>query len=172
MDYAFTKRTRKHTLAQKEIDDKLFSIESKFAEEISRGVYDEDIIEQFTNKTFKVLEPKPVLGYKPLLLADVTRIPIKQRIILFSATRLESPRRETLNKIIEELKNDVQYNYTWIGILSGSGFSKKNLEFIEKFYDPGFAVGLIDAVTKKLYLNRNTEEGKHFDKMLLSECVR
>ena len=172
MDYAFTKRTRKHTLDQKDINDKLFSIESRFAEEISAGVSDEDIIEQFTNKTFKILEPKSVLGYKPLLLADATRIPIKQRIILFSATRLESPRRETLNKIIEELKNDVQYNYTWIGVLSGSGFSKRNLEFIEKFYDPGFAVGLIDAVTKKLYVNRNTEEGKHFDKMLLSECVR
>jgi hypothetical protein len=77
-----------------------------------------------------------------------------------------------VNKIIEELKKDVYFNYTWIGILSGSGFSKRNLEFAEKFDYPGFAVGLIDAVTKKLYVNRNTEEGKHFDKMLLSECVR
>ena len=57
-------------------------------------------------------------------------------------------------------------------ILSGSGFSKRNIEFAEKFNYPGFAVGLIDAVTKKLYVNRNTEEGKNFDKMLLSECVR
>ena len=172
MDYAFTKRTRKHTLDQKQINDKLFSIESKFAEEISAGVSDEDIIEQFTNKTFKILEPKSVLGYRPLLLADATLIPIKQRIILFSATRLESPRRETLRKIIDQLDEDVQYNYNWIGILSGSGFSKRNIEFIEKFNRPGFAVGLIDAVTKKLHVNRNTEEGKHFDKMLLSECVR
>ena len=172
MDYAFTKRTRKHTLSQKEINDKLFSIESKFAEEISDGVDNGDVIEQFTNKNFKILEPKPFLNYVPLLLADSTRIPIKQRILLFSATRLQSPRRETVNKIIEELKKDVYFNYTWIGILSGSGFSKRNLEFVEKFDYPGFAVGLIDAVTKKLYVNRNTEEGKHFDKMLLSECVR
>ena len=77
-----------------------------------------------------------------------------------------------MRKIIDELDADVQYNYNWIGILSGSGFSKRNLEFIDKFNQPGFAVGLIDAVTKKLYVNRNTEEGKHFDKMLLSECVR
>jgi hypothetical protein len=172
MDYAFTKRTRKHTLAQTEISDKLFSIESKFAEEISGGVDDEDVIEQFTNKPFKILKPMPCLGYTPLLHADSTRIPIKQRILLFSATRLQSPRRETVDKIIEELKKDVHYNYTWIGILSGSGFSKRNLEFAEKFNYPGFAVGLIDAVTKKLYVNRNTEEGKNFDQMLLSECVR
>ena len=73
---------------------------------------------------------------------------------------------------MHELKKDVHFNYTWIGILSGSGFSKRNLEYAEKFDNPGFAVGLIDAVTKKLYVNRNTEEGKHFDKMLLSECIR
>tara|TARA_B110000196_G_scaffold308372_1_gene308940 strand:+ start:1 stop:1008 length:1008 start_codon:yes stop_codon:yes gene_type:complete len=172
MDYAFTKRTGKHTLAQKEISDKLFSIESKFAEEISGGVDDKDVIEQFTNKPFKILKPIPCLGYVPLLHADSTRIPIKQRILLFSATQLQSPRRETVDKIIEELKKDVYYNYTWIGILSGSGFSKRNIEFAEKFNYPGFAVGLIDAVTKKLYVNRDTEEGKNFDKMLLSECVR
>ena len=172
MDYAFTKRTRKHTIDQKQINEKLFSIESKFANEICMGIVDGDVVEQFTNKNFKILEPKSIAGYKPLLLADVTRIPIKQRVLLFSATHLQSPRRETLRKIIGELKKDVQYNYNWIGLLSGSGFSKKNLDYIEKFHDPGFSVGLIDAVTKKLYLNRNTEEGKHFDKMLLSECIR
>jgi len=172
MDYAFTKRTRKHTLSQKDINDKLFTIESTFAEEISDGIIKKDVVEQFTNRNFVILKPQSYLSYTPLLHADSTRIPIKQRILLFSATRLASPRRETVQKIIDELKKDVHFNYTWIGILSGSGFSKRNLEYAEKFDNPGFAVGLIDAVTKKLYVNRNTEEGKHFDKMLLSECVR
>jgi len=173
MDYAFTKRTRKHTFAEKNIDDELKSIEKQFAEEIGRGIDDEDIVEQFTNKSFKRLgNPKSVFGYVPLLLADSTRIPIKQRILLFSATGLQSPRRESLDKIILELKKDIRYNYTWIGILSGSGFSKRNLDFAKKFHFPGFGIGLIDAVTKQLFVNRNTEEGKYFDKMLLSECIR
>ena len=62
MDYAFTKRTRKHTLSQKDINDKLFSIESTFAEEISKGVIvKKDVVEQFTNKNFVILKPQSVI---------------------------------------------------------------------------------------------------------------
>jgi hypothetical protein len=106
-----------------------------------------------------------------MFLAHSTRIPIKQRLLLFSASSLISPRRDTLEKIIQELKKDTMYNYTWIGLLSGAGFSDRNVQYVNSFDSPGFGVGLIDSITKELYVNTTTEEGRHFEKMLLSECI-
>lgn len=171
MDYAFTKRTRKHTNNSKEIRGKLLNIEKTFADEIKYGVKDEEIREQFTNKNFTSQENKAFLGYKTIFLAHSTKIPIKQRLILFAASSLESPRIKTIDNIVSELKKDTQYNYTWIGILSGSGFSENELEYVNNFNYPGFGIGLIDAVTKKLYVSRKTEEGRNMEKMLLSECI-
>ena len=171
MDYAFTKRTRQHTLAPNDIQKKLMMIEKRFAEEIRKGVKDEEIKEQFTNKKFSERDGKAILGYRTLFEADSTRIPIKQRMLLFSATSLKSPRRDTMNEIIKELRKDTEYNYTWIGVLSGSGFSDRNLEYVQNFNIPGFGIGLIDAITKRLYVNRKTEEGGYMEKMLLSECI-
>ena len=171
MDYAFTKRTRQHTLAPDDIHKKLTAIEKKFADEIRKGVKDEEIKEQFTNKKFSERDGKAIMGYDTLFEASATRIPIKQRMLLFSATSLKSPRRETVSEIIKELKKDTEYNYTWIGILSGSGFSNRNLEYVQSFNTPGFGIGLIDAITKRLYVNRETEEGGYMERMLLSECI-
>ena len=171
MDYAFTKRTRKHTTNTKNIRQKLLNIEKTFANEIKHGVKTEEIREQFTNKNFTAQEDKAILGYKTIFLAHSTKIPIKQRLILFSASSLESPRQETVDKIVSELKKDTQYNYTWIGILSGAGFSESGLDYAKNFNRPGFSIGLIDAVTKRLHVNRKTEEGRSMEKMLLSECI-
>ena len=171
MDYAFTKRTRKHTTTTKQIRHNLLKIEKNFATEIKQGVKSEDIREQFTNKGFTKQDDKSVLGYKTIFLAHSTKIPIKQRLVLFSASSLESLRKEEIDKIVSELKKDTQYNYTWIGILSGAGFSESGLDYIQNFNHPGFGVGLIDAVTKRLHVNRKTEEGKILEKMLLSECI-
>ena len=171
MDYAFTKRTRRHTTNTKQIRTKLVNIERAFADEIRYGVQTEEIREQFTNKKFTVQEDKAILGFKSIFLAHSTRIPIKQRLILFSAALLEPSKKETVDKIVTELKKDTQYNYTWIGILSGSGFSESGLEYAKNFDHPGFGIGLIDAVTKRLHVNRKTEEGRSMEKMLLSECI-
>ncbi len=171
MDYAFTKRTRKHTRKKKLIPEQLLEIEKKFAKEIEDGVKTGQIKEQFTNKLFVPQEEKSYLGYRTMFLAHSTLIPIKQRLLLFSASSLVSPRRDTLEKIIKELKKDTTYNYTWIGLLSGAGFSDRNVQYVNSFDSPGFGVGLIDSITKELYVNTTTEEGRHFEKMLLSECI-
>jgi hypothetical protein len=55
--------------------------------------------------------------------------------------------------------------------LSGAGFSDRNVQYVNSFDSPGFGVGLIDSITKELYVNTTTEEGRHFEKMLLSECI-
>ena len=52
MDYAFTKRTREHTSSLDEIHKKLIKIENNFANEFRRAVKNEEITEQFTNKSF------------------------------------------------------------------------------------------------------------------------
>mgnify|MGYP005634142471 FL=1 len=171
MDYAFTKRTRKHTHQPKEIPENLLRIEQNFADEIREGVKTEEIREQFTNKKFAPQEEKSYLGYRTMFLAHSTKIPIKQRLILFSASSLKSPRRDTVDALVSELKKDTQYNYTWIGILSGAGFSTRNLEYVQNFNYPGFGLGLIDSITKRLHVNRKTEEGRYMEKMLLSECI-
>jgi len=171
MDYAFTKRTRKHTNSIDQIHLKLLSIENSFAQEIRDGVRMGEIVEQFTNKQFIPQENTNILGYKTTFFAHTTKIPIKQRLVLFSKSLLKKPRTEEVDKIVSELKKDTQYNYTWIGILSGSGFSERGLDYAKNFNHLGFGLGLIDAVTKRLYINRGTEEGKNLEKMLLSECI-
>jgi hypothetical protein len=171
MDYAFTKRTRRHTSSLDQIHLNLQKIENSFADEIREGVRSEEIKEQFTYKKFITQDNKTVLGYRTIFFAHATKIPIKQRIVLFSKSELKKPRTGEMDKIISELKKDTQYNYTWIGILSGSGFGDNGLEYAKNFNQPGFGLGLIDAVTKRLYVNRNTEEGKTLEKMLLSECI-
>ena len=56
--------------------------------------------------------------------------------------------------------------------MSGNGFSPEMIDFVET-YDkkPGIGIGLIDAVTKRLIVNKNTDEGKKLNLMFLSECL-
>jgi len=171
MDYAFTKRTRQHTSSLDNIYKKLLEIESNFAYEFYKGVKSGDIKDQFTNKLFVPQENKSFLGYQSIYHAHVTKIPIKQRLILFSRTSLKDPKLESMKGIIEELKKDTGYNYTWAGLLSGAGFKEAAFDYVNDFNTPGIGFGLIDAVTKKIYVNRTTEEGKILEKMFLSECI-
>ena len=171
MDYAFTKRTGKDTYPNDQIDLKLMKIENTFAEEIRDGVRTGEIKEQFTNKKFTPQENKVFLGYETIFSTHSTKIPIKQRLVLFSKTSLKKPRIQEVDKIVSELKKDTQYNYTWICILSGSGFGVNGTDYAKNFNQPGFGLGLIDAVTKRLYVNRETEEGRNLEQMLLSECI-
>jgi len=55
--------------------------------------------------------------------------------------------------------------------MSGSGFGEDSFEYALSYNNPGIGLGLIDAVTKRLYVNRNSEEGKILEKMFLSECI-
>jgi len=104
MDYAFTKRTGKHTISMNEIYQRLYSIEIGFAEDFMDGVKRGDISEEFTGKKFVEQKTKIVQGYQSIYHAHVTRIPIKQRLIIFSKTSLKVPRQETMKNIIDELK--------------------------------------------------------------------
>ena len=171
MDYAFTKRTHQHTRSLENIYKKLLEIESNFANEFRNGVKSGEIKELFTNKEFVIKENKSFLGYQSTFHAHVTKIPIKQRLVMFSRTSLKDPKIETVKKILEELKKDTGYNYTWVGLLSGSGFNDEGFDYVKSYNNPGIGLALIDAVTKKLYVNKSTEEGKILEKMFLSECI-
>ena len=111
------------------------------------------------------------MGISSIYHAHVTRIPIKQRLVLFSRTSLKDQKIDTMKKILEELKKDTGYNYTWVGLLSGSGFNEEEFDHVKNYNSPGIGLGLVDAVTKKLYVNKKTEEGKILEKMFLSECI-
>ena len=39
------------------------------------------------------------------------------------------------------------------------------------FNESGIGFGLIDAVTKKLYVNKKSNEGEKLNQMFLSECI-
>jgi len=55
--------------------------------------------------------------------------------------------------------------------MSGNGFSPEMIDFAETYDKPGIGLGLIDAVTKRLTVNKNTDEGKKLNLMFLSECL-
>ena len=55
--------------------------------------------------------------------------------------------------------------------MSGNGFSPEMIDYTENFDKPGIGLGLIDAVTKRLTVNKKTEEGKKLNLMFLSECL-
>ena len=55
--------------------------------------------------------------------------------------------------------------------MSGSGFSPEMIDYAVNFDKQGVGLGLIDAVTKRLIVNKKTEEGKHLNQMFLSECI-
>ena len=70
-----------------------------------------------------------------------------------------------------EIKAKQDFQYTWIGLMSGSGFSWEAIEYNKSFNEPGIGFGLVDAVTKKLFVNKETNEGKKLNQMFLSECI-
>ena len=55
--------------------------------------------------------------------------------------------------------------------MSGSGFTHAVLDYVKTFNEQGIGLGLIDAVTKQLIVNKDTNEGTHLNQMFLSECI-
>jgi hypothetical protein len=55
--------------------------------------------------------------------------------------------------------------------MSGSGFTHEVLDYVKNFREQGIGLGLIDAVTKQLIVNKETDEGGHLNQMFLSECI-
>ena len=126
------------------------------------------------NKVLEIgmISSHTIAGYKPILLAELTeRTPIHQRLIIFSRTQLKEPKINEIKNIIMEIKAKQDFQYTWIGLMSGSGFSWEAIEYNKSFNEPGIGFGLVDAVTKKLFVNKETNEGKKLNQMFLSECI-
>ena len=171
MDYAFTKKTGTHTHAKSEITTVLHRIEDNFTKEFRDGISNSQITDPFTGKTFLERKIESFAAYPTLLSAHVTRSPIKQRLLLFSRIALKGERVDELEKIIAEILTSPGYNYHWIGLMSGSGFSPEMIDYAVNFDKQGVGLGLIDAVTKRLIVNKKTEEGKHLNQMFLSECI-
>ena len=85
---------------------------------------------------------------------------------------IKDPKIVELKEIIKDVKaKSNQYNYDWIGIMSGSGFTHEVLDYVKGFHEQGIGLGLIDAVTKQLIVNKETDEGAHLNQMFLSECI-
>ena len=174
MDFAFTKRTGRNTKKREEIDAELMRIEKLFTNEFENGVRDGHIKDPFTEQSFRNKDDTnhAIAGYKPILLAELTeRTPIHQRLIIFSRTQLKEPKINEIKNIIMEIKAKQDFQYTWIGLMSGSGFSWEAIEYNKSFNEPGIGFGLVDAVTKKLFVNKETNEGKKLNQMFLSECI-
>ena len=174
MDFAFSKRTGRNTKKRDQVDDELVRIEKLFTKEFENGVRDGHIKDPFTEHSFRNKNDgnNAIAGYKPILLAELTeKTPIHQRLLIFSRTRLKEPKINEIKKIIMEIKAKQDFQYTWIGLMSGSGFSWEAIEYNKSFNEPGIGFGLVDAVTKKLFVNKETNEGKKLNQMFLSECI-
>ena len=176
MDFAFTKRTGRNTKKREQVDAELLRIEKQFTKEFENGIRDGHIKDPFTAHNFRnrddVNSFPTIAGYKPILVAELTeRTPIHQRLLIFSRTRLNEPKINEIKKIIIEIKAKQDFQYTWIGLMSGSGFSWEAIEYNNTFNEPGIGLGLVDAVTKKLFVNKETSEGKKLNQMFLSECI-
>lgn len=170
MDYAFTKKTGLHTKQPEEILNVVEGIEEKFAGEFQKAVNASQITDPFTEKPFITQKNKSFAGYDSLYCAHLTRSPIQQRMLIFSRTKLKIPRIEEVKKIVLDVQTD-SYNYNWIGIMSGTGFTHEVIDYVQTFDKPGIGIGLIDAVTKQLTVTKKTNEGKNLNQMFLSECI-
>ncbi len=171
MDYAFTKKTGTHTHPKSQISTVLHKIEDNFTKEFSDGISKSHIVDPFTGATFLPRKRESYAGYSTLLSAHVTRSPIKQKLLIFSRISLKENRIIELEKIIDEIRASHEYQYHWVGLMSGNGFSPEMIDYTENFDKPGIGLGLIDAVTKRLTVNKKTEEGKKLNLMFLSECL-
>ena len=172
MDYAFTKKTGIHTQSSAEIPGVLRGIEDRFTKEFEDAIKTSQIVEPFNKATFLKRETEVFAEYPTLLAAHVTKTPIKQRLLIFSRTSLKEPKIDELKKIIKDVKaKSNQYNYDCIGIMAGSGFTHEVLDYVKSFHEQGIGLGLIDAVTKQLIVNKETDEGAHLNQMFLSECI-
>ena len=172
MDYAFTKKTGTHTHAKSEISTVLHQIEDNFTKEFSDGILKSHIVDPFTGKKFDLSKTESYLGYCTLLCARLSLNPIKQKLLIFSRISLKENRVNELEKIIGSILADSQdHQYHWIGLMSGNGFSPEMIDFAETYDKPGIGIGLIDAVTKRLIVNKTTDEGKKLNQMFLSECL-
>ena len=173
MDYAFTKQTHRHTILPSDIKGKLEKVEKDFVKEFVDGVTNSDIQEPWHKTDFIIKENKSFAGYAALFMAHVTRIPIKQRLIIFSRTSFDEAKEkvEEIERIVDDIRKDPSYNYNWIGIMSGSGFSSEEQNIARTFKRQGMGLGLIDAVTRKLVVNTREMEGNKLKEMLLSECI-
>ena len=102
-------------------------------------------------------------------------------MVLFSKSKIteKSPHSsantyvlESLEKIVRQAQNDANYSYNWIALVSASGFSSDVKKYVEEeFNKSGVGLALIDAVTRKLYVNKNTDEGKKLNSLFLSICI-
>lgn len=171
MDYAFTKKTGRHTQKPTRIPQVIEGIENNFANEFANAIKTSQILEPFNQATFLLRENETHATYTSLLAAHVTKTPIKQRLLIFSRTTLNVPKIDEIKKIIKDIKTKSSYNYDWIGIMSGSGFTHAVLDYVKTFNEQGIGLGLIDAVTKQLIVNKDTNEGTHLNQMFLSECI-
>jgi hypothetical protein len=179
LDIAYTKRTEKHTFSPEQIVQRLSEIEENFAGIIEESVKKQTITEPFNQDNFgSKFEEESYANIKPIFRVDCRKIPIKQNLILFTKSDIlkkASPesssqklRVDVLGDIIKTAVADGKYSYNWIGILSASGFSTDLKDFVNNFSKPGIGLVLFDVVTKKIYVNKNSDEGKKANSMFLN----
>ena len=183
MDTAYTKRTKRHTFDAEQIDERLKEIELQFANLVKDSIKKKLITEPFNHNKFEneIQDETQYDGKSPIYRVDCTRIPINQNLVLFSKSKIteKSPHSsantyvlESLEKIVRQAQNDANYSYNWIALVSASGFSSDVKKYVEEeFNKSGVGLALIDAVTRKLYVNKNTDEGKKLNSLFLSICI-
>ena len=179
LDIAYMKGTEKHTFSPEQIVKRLSEIEESFAATIEQSVKKQTITEPFNLNSFgKKFEGDNYGEIKPIFRVDCKRIPIKQNLILFTKSDVlkKDPSQPSSQKvqikdvdtIIATAINDGEYSYNWIGILSASGFSSDLKDHVNNFEKPGIGLVLIDVVTKKIYVNKKSDEGKKANSMFLN----
>ena len=77
MDYAFTKKTGRHTQKPTRIPQVIEGIENNFANEFANAIKTSQILEPFNQATFLLRENETHATYTSLLAAHVTKTPIK-----------------------------------------------------------------------------------------------
>ena len=173
------KGTEKHTFSPEQIVKRLSEIEENFAATIEQSVKKQTITEPFNLNSFgKKFEGDNYGEIKPIFRVDCKRIPIKQNLILFTKSDIlkKDPSQSSSQKVqIKDIESivkaatiDGKYSYNWIGILSSSGFSSESKEYVNDFAKPGIGLVLIDVVTKKIYVNKKSDEGKKANSMFLN----
>ena len=179
LDIAYTKRTEKHTFTPEQIVQRLSDIEENFADIIEESVKKQIITEPFNQDSFgNKFEDENYANIKPIFRVDCKRVPIKQNLILFTKSDIlkinqsqpasQKVQISILEDIIKTAISDGKYSYNWIGVLSSSGFSSEVKDFVNTFAKPGVGLVLIDVVTKKIFVNKNSDEGKKVNSMFLN----
>ena len=179
LDIAYMKGTERHTFSPEQIVQRLSEIEENFASTIEKAVKKQTITEPFNQNSFeKKFEGDSYEKIQPIFRVDCIRIPIKQSLILFTKSDIlkkdlsqsssQKVQIKDIESIVKAATIDGKYSYNWIGILSASGFSSDLKDFVNTFEKPGIGLVLIDVVTKKIYVNKNSDEGKKANSMFLN----